>query len=192
MRKISLIASLFAISSIVPVAQAATGTIEFKGVLTAATCQITGPTGSTITIPLGTISIEDVPATGGTPPVATGSTFFNVECAGTAGVNTVAMKFDPAAGSGLDKDSVDLLRLAPAIGANVNATGVGIGLLNESNALIKLGSGETFDNALMADGTDPNKSTAKISLRAAYFKTTGNTPTAGVANATMPFTLTYK
>jgi major type 1 subunit fimbrin (pilin) len=190
MNKLALITTFLSITAITPLAQATSGTINFTGKITAATCEIKNASGSTINIPLGSISVDDVKEVGASSLSATGTTTIDVECKGTTGLNTVAMKFDPAAGSGFASDNLDLLALTPAATGN-GATNVGIGLLDENNSLIKLGSGGTLDTALAPVGT-AGDATAKILVRAAYFKTTATTPTPGEANGTMAFTMSYK
>ena len=190
MNKLALITTFLSITAITPLAQATSGTINFTGKITAATCEIKNASGSTINIPLGSISVDDVKEVGASSLSATGTTTIDVECKGTTGLNTVAMKFDPAAGSGVASDNLDLLALSPAATGS-GATNVGIGLLDENNSLIKLGSGGTLDTALAPVGT-AGDATAKILVRAAYFKTTATTPTPGEANGTMAFTMSYK
>lgn len=196
MKKFALITGLLSITAIAPLAQATSGTINFTGQLTAATCKITNGGGATtITIPLGTISTDQVKEVGATSLTATGTTTIEVECNGTTGLSTVAMKFDPAQGSGLAPNNIDLLALTPAATQGNGATGVGIGLLDNKHQLIKLGSGGTLDNDLTAktgNGAIAGDATARIFVRAAYFKTTAATPTAGEANGSMAFTLSYK
>ena len=191
MKKLALITTFLSITAITPFAQATTGTINFTGQLTAATCEIKSGGGSPIiNIPLGSISVGDVKEVGATSLSATGTTTIDVECKGTTGFNTVAMKFDPAAGSGFASGNLDLLALSPAATGS-GATNVGLGLLDENNSLIKLGSGGTLDTALAPVGT-AGDATAKILVRAAYFKTTATTPTPGEANGTVAFTMSYK
>lgn len=193
MKKFAVITSFLSITAITPLAQATTGTINFTGQLTAATCEIKSGGGSTaINIPLGTISVEDVKEVGAASISATGTTTIEVECKGTTGLNTVAMKFDPTAGSGSAPGNLDLLALSPAATTGNGATNVGIGLLDENNSLIKLGSGGTLDTALAPVAGSAGDATAKIQVRAAYFKTTAATPTPGEANGTMAFTMSYK
>ncbi|AZE56845.1 hypothetical protein C4K03_4707 [Pseudomonas synxantha] len=107
----------------------------------------------------------------------------DIDCTGAGGLNTVVMNFAPRSGSGLDVDDSRLLKLTPG-----GASGVGIALINDANAIVDLGAAETVKAALVAGAG--GVATAQLNMRAAYIKT--STPVVGVANATMPFTFSYE
>lgn len=184
-------------SALANTAMAADGTINFTGDIVAASCNITGGAGTnvggskgnhTIDVNLGKVSIDALGGTAGSG--IAGGTNINLEldCGNTGtGLTTVAVKFDPRSGSGIDGNNVSLLKTSGT------ATGVGIGIYDTSGKLLNLSANETFDAPLVKGGTDPDFTyTAKLDLRAGYVKSGAAAPTAGTANGTLPFTLTYK
>lgn len=188
MKNLFLISSLVAAVSVANFAQANTGEINFTGELTAATCTVTGGTGGTagvIDVDLGTVSIADLGT--GAPGDFGAETGINmdIDCAGAGGFETVKMHFSPRSGSGLDANDNRLLQITEG-----GAAGVGIGLINDANELVNLGTGETVETALVA-GQD-GAATATLNLRAAYIISDAPALAAGVANGDMPFTLSYE
>ncbi|MCY1511733.1 Fimbrial protein [compost metagenome] len=177
-------------------AMAADGTINFTGDIVAASCNITGGAGTnvgggkgnqTIDVSLGKVSIDALG--GGAGGGIAGSTNINLDldCGNTGtGLTTVKLKFDPLSGSGIDSNNISLLKVAG------DATGVGIGIYDNTGKLLNLSANETIDAPLVKAGTDPDFTySAKLDLRAGYVKSGSATPTAGTANGTLPFTLTY-
>lgn len=169
------------------------GTVNFTGSLTAATCTVApgagaGGSGQNIDVQMGNVGLADLSSGSGVNYATTTSITIEVNCAsGMTGLNTVKMAFDPLSGSGVDSEDSRLLRLSAA-GTGSVASGVGIALINESNAIVDLNSGGTVDTPLIVT---EDAATALLKLRAAYVATRA-TPTAGSANATLPFTLTYE
>ncbi|MCT2410996.1 type 1 fimbrial protein [Pseudomonas aeruginosa] len=192
----SLLAAAVA-SLVVGNAMAADGTINFTGEITAASCQMTGGSGTTvggsagnqtIDVNLGKVSIDALGGTAGGGIAAGTNINLELDCGNTGtGLTTVKVKFDPASGSGIDTNNVNLLKTTGV------ATGVGIGIYDTSGKLLNLSANETFDAALVEDDTDPQnvKYSAKLNLRAGYVQSGSAKPTAGTANGTLPFTLTY-
>ncbi len=171
-------------------AMAADGTINFTGEITAASCSMTG-TGvggsqgnQTIAVNLGKVSIDSLGGTAGGGVTAATDINLSLDCGNTGtGLNTVSLRFDPKTGSGIDANNVNLLK------TNGTATGVGIGLYDSNNKLLNLTANETIDAPLTQSGSNFS---AKLDFRAGYVKSGSATPTAGTANGTLPFTLTYK
>ncbi|BAN46162.1 fimbrial protein [Metapseudomonas resinovorans] len=180
-------------------AMAADGTINFTGEITAASCNITGGTGTGVTgdrgsqvidVQMGTVSIDSLNGTqnGG---IAAGRTInLNLDCGATGtGLTHVALRFDAISGSGLDANNNELLRTTGT------AEGVGIGLFHINGTRINLAnSGDVFESELVNGGDEDNPAyTANLALRAAYVASgaIGNV-TPGTANGTLPFTLTYR
>ncbi len=173
------------------------GTINFTGEISAASCKITGGAGTEvtnggagkqdITVSLGKVSadsigtVEEGTVAGGT------SISLNLDCGNTAtDLSLVKMKFDPLAGSGLDGKNNQLLKVAGS------AKGVGIGLFDNNNKLLNLAANETVNAPLVKGGSDDAPVyTAALNLRAGYVAN-GEKVEAGLANGTLPFTLSYE
>ncbi|AZD69490.1 Pilin (type 1 fimbria component protein) [Pseudomonas chlororaphis] len=177
-------------------ALAADGTINFTGEIVAASCSITGGTGATaggnkgaqtIDINLGKVSTDSIGGTSGGGVAGGKNINLNLDCGTTAkGLTSVKLQFDPANGSGIDLKNGSLLKTTGT------AKGVAIGLYDSNNKLLNLAANETINGALTSSGEDPNtKYTAKLDLRAGYVAN-GEAVTAGTANGTLPFTLTYE
>ncbi|MDW9250115.1 fimbrial family protein [Burkholderia cepacia] len=111
----------------------------------------------------------------------------NLDCGATSnGLTTVKVRFDPVSGSGVDGGNNKLLKTTGT------AKGVGIGIYNTAGTLLNLGANETFDAPLVKGGTTEAPTyTANLAMRAGYVKS-GSTVSAGTANGTLPFTLTYE
>ncbi|AKA22414.1 fimbrial protein [Pseudomonas chlororaphis] len=182
-------------------AMAADGTINFTGEIIAASCTVkpgnggtsTGGTAGkqTINVELGKVSSDSLGTIGN---VSSGKSInLDLDC-GTTGkdLTTVKLTFDPANGSGLDTANNSLLKITGPEGKT--ATGVAIGLYDSNNKLLNLAANETIDGKIetISDGETPPKLTykAKLDLRAGYVATGAVTP--GIANGTLPFTLTYQ
>ena len=177
-------------------AMAADGTINFTGDIVAASCNITGGAGTnvgggkgnqTIDVSLGKVSIDALGGTAGGGIAGSTNINLDLDCGNTGtGLTTVKLKFDPLSGSGIDSNNISLLKVAG------DATGVGIGIYDNTGKLLNLSANETIDAPLVKAGTEPNLTySAKLDLRAGYVKSGAATPTAGTANGTLPFTLTY-
>jgi major type 1 subunit fimbrin (pilin) len=189
---LAAIAATFAAGS----AMAADGTLSFTGKITAASCLITGGAGTNVSggkgdqlvaVNLGTVSSDSVPDAQNTDIAAATLINLNLDCGNTAqDLTTVKVKFDPISGSGVDAGNNKLLQVTGG------ATGVGIGLYDTSNKLLNLAANETFDAPLVKGGSETEPVyTATLSMRAGYVKN-GAAFKSGVANGTLPFTLTYE
>ena len=185
-------AGMFAAGS----AMAADGTINFTGKITAASCSITGGAGTNVTgekgkqnidVNLGTVSADSIGGTAGHGIVGGTSINLNLDCGNSAtDVTLVQMKFDPQAGSGIDGANNKLLKISGT------AQGVGIGLYDSNNTLLNLAGNETINAPLVKGGTATAPVyTAALNLRAGYVAN-GEKVVAGMANGTLPFTLTYQ
>ncbi|MCY1378467.1 hypothetical protein D9M69_661060 [compost metagenome] len=72
------------------------------------------------------------------------------------------------------------------------ATGVAIGIYDKNNNLVDLKSSKGITENLVPSGAAPDTTySADIGLRAAYVRIGADQPTAGPANASLPFTLIY-
>lgn len=174
-------------------AYANSGTINFTGSLNAATCTVApgagaGGSGQNIDVAMGNVALADLSTGSGSDFATTASFSIKIDCAsGMTGLNTVKMAFDPRSGSGVDAEDPRLLRLTGTGNAG-NATGVGIALINSANTVLNLNAAAAIASPLSVTG---DAAIADLSMRAAYVATNA-TPTAGSANATLPFTLTYE
>ncbi|WP_321859813.1 fimbrial protein [Burkholderia cenocepacia] len=177
-------------------AMAADGTIDFSGEITTASCTLSGGAGASVggakgdqlvKVNLGKVSADSLGGTAGSGIAAGTQINLHLDCGNTGtGLNTVKMKFDPWAGSGVDGKNNKLLKTTG------NAEGVGIGLYNTNNQLLNLAANETFDAPLVKGGTDEAPTyKADLALRAGYVQS-GETVKAGTADGTLPFTLTYQ
>ncbi|MBR8128939.1 fimbrial protein [Burkholderia ambifaria] len=178
-------------------AHAADGTINFTGEIVAASCGITGGSGTSVTgekgkqsidVKLGKVSVDSLGTTAGGGIAAGTAINFNLDCGATAkGLKTVKVRFDAASGSGLDGADNRLLKITGT------AKGVAIGLFNTSGTLLNLNANETIDAPLVNVGTDEAPAyKADLALNAGYVKAGTELVTAGTANGTLPFTLTYE
>ncbi|MCB2256657.1 type 1 fimbrial protein [Pseudomonas chlororaphis] len=197
-RLLKSVLSIAIVGAVSTSAMAADGTINFTGEITAASCTITGNTGTnvggsagkqTIDLNLGKVSTSSLGNT--TNGIGAAKNIrLNLDCGTTAtGLTTVKLLFDPSSGSGIDSKHGSLLKTSGT------ATGVGIGLYNSKNELLNLSANETINGDLVKteDAGPPAKTTysANLDLRAGYVLN-GATVAVGTANGTLPFTLTYE
>ncbi|OOV91063.1 fimbrial protein [Pseudomonas sp. MF4836] len=192
--------SLITASLLASSVMASDGTLKFTGDIVAASCAITGGSGTSagtengkqiINVPMGKVSMDSLgSASGANSSIAAGKNInLSLDCGNTGtGLTGVKVAFDPASGSGFDSNNNALLALEPG-----GAKGVGIGIYDTSNKLLNLRAGEYFTAALVEadDGTGKKKYTADLNIRAAYVKNGGELGT-GAASANMPFTITYQ
>lgn len=175
------------------------GTLNFTGEIIAASCELTGGSGTTvggeasnqiIDIDMGKVSIDSIQSAAGNGTIAAGKNInLNLDCGGTGtGLTSVNVAFDPASGSGFDAQNSALLAIEAG-----GAAGVGIGLYDTSSNLLDLRAGEYFSAPLTEadDGEGGKVYTADLNIRAAYVGN-GETIEPGLANATLPFTISYQ
>lgn len=190
--------SFMAASLLAGSAMASDGTLNFTGEIIAASCELTGGSGTSvggsggsqiINIDMGKVSIDSIGNTAEGSITAGKNINLDMDCGGTGtGLTSVKVAFDPASGSGFDTKNNALLAIAPG-----GASGVGIGLFGTDSKLLDLRAGEYFTAPLVEsdDGQGGKNYTADLNIRASYVAN-GGAITAGVANATMPFTITYQ
>lgn len=189
MKHVALFSALLVVGGIYGASvQAADGTINFKGSLTAAPCSIDGAN-SNQTIDFGVVSTStfgDIGSVGPSKP-------FKIELTGcdTSTYKSAAVRFDGTAATG----STDLL--------STDNDGLAIELTDPSGTRVKLASASSYVDLNLATshttpGTPPvvtsnNDGSAVLSFRARYSalkKSTAMKP--GPANATAAFTIAYK
>ncbi|AZC24607.1 MULTISPECIES: fimbrial protein [Pseudomonas] len=177
-------------------AQAADGTINFTGEITAASCVASAGAGSSVgggqgqqivEVNLGKVSMDALGGSAEAGLAAGTSINLNLDCGNTAaGLTTVKFGFDPMSGSGIDPNNNSLLKTTGSAG------GVGIGMYDENSQLINLSANEAYSAALTASGEgEQAKYSAALNMRASYVAN-GSELKPGTANGTLPFTLTYE
>lgn len=197
-RLLKSVLSIAIVGAVSTSAMAADGTINFTGEIIAASCTVkpgnsgtsTGGTAGkqTIDVNLGKVSADSLGTTGAVS--SSKSINLNLDCGKTAeGLTTVKLTFDPANGSGLDSTNNNLLKITGP--TDKTAKGVAIGLFTSDNKMLNLAANEAISGTLTSTGTAPDITySAKVDLRAGYVATGAITP--GIANGTLPFTLTYE
>lgn len=188
MKTTLLAATLLSALVIGSAAHANTGTISFTGTLTSATCTVdpgagSGGTTNNIEVDLGTVSFRDLSEGTGTDFGAATRINLDINCSSASGLSTVKMNFNPSSGTGVDTLDPRLLKTTGG------STGVGIGIINEANQVLALNAAETIDAPLTESA---GSATAQMTMRAAYILNGDTTLTAGAANGSMPFTLSYE
>ncbi|HEF4761172.1 TPA: type 1 fimbrial protein [Pseudomonas putida] len=183
MKKLSIIAFAIA-AALSSTANAAngveSGTLQFEGNLTASSCTV-DPSGSAATegdnifVDMGTVSFTDLGSQAENGVITNVSLL--VEC-DQGEYGSVTMTFDPASGSGIDRNS-SLLKLAPG-----GATGAAIAIYDADDELVDLTIKPEINVGLDISGT------ALIKLGAAYLLN-GDPKKGGVANASLPFVVAY-
>ncbi|NUU34858.1 fimbrial protein [Pseudomonas sp. C2B4] len=193
MKKISILAlSLLAAAAMATNANASNGTLQFNGNLTDATCSITAvggaasQSGSDVIIDLGTVSFGDLRTA--TPGVGTVTGFndfsFRLDCTGAQQFQSLVLNFDPRSGTGVDRNDSRLLALAPG-----GASGAAVAVTDAQGQIINLSSTQRLIANLTGTG-GPGRF-AFFDMGAAYLKTSGP-EMVGVANASLPFVITYQ
>ncbi|WMD18308.1 fimbrial protein [Achromobacter seleniivolatilans] len=166
------------------------GNVEFTGTVIAQTCYVSSPTGdaTTVKIDMGTVTVSTVKTSTTAAPIFSGSASegatFTVHCE-NKDATEVNLQFQ-APGSQLT-DSNKVLRVNNGNPSGGYAQNVGI-------AVYPMGSLTAYDLATgklltAAQSVGAGGGTFELSFRAAYVKGAGD-PTAGIANATLPFILT--
>lgn len=193
MKKLSVLAlSLLAAAALSNPANAANGTLQFNGDLTNATCSITdgpgGPVMSDILVELGAVSFADLatatPGVGKVTGVVSNVTLF-ATCADADAYTGIAMQLDPRAGTGVDRHDDRLLALASG-----GASGAAIAVVDRTNTIINMADSPKI-TALLTATNPAGGRLAFVRFGATYLKTAG-TEAPGVANASLPFVVTYE
>lgn len=179
MKKIILASSIIAAASFTQFSQAAdTGTINFTGTLSAATCTLSNS--GVVDMNLNTVPFDAMPEATATSATADASEDFIVSCDETTGLASAQVKLIPD----LDVTTTKLLK------ASGTGTGAGIALLKDSGEIIDLANPA---NHLLTENfsTASGAGTATFKLNAAFVKN-GGTEAPGDVTATLPFEITYQ
>ncbi|MGE8637744.1 MAG: fimbrial protein [Achromobacter sp.] len=165
------------------------GNIEFKGNVNADTCyvQSSGGDAKSIVVPMGTVNTADVANSSLASPVMPqgvnqSGTDFQITCSAKAGVE---MRFAAAANQ-LESGN-KILKINGGVSGSTLANGVGIAVYpDRSNATATT----AFDlsNGVLYTGDLEAGDKVRVHFAAAYVKTSGALK-AGVADATLPFTI---
>lgn len=167
--------------------------INFTGTITDTSCEVNpgsgaGGSANDININLGAVSKNDVIAAGMSSVAGSyvSNASLEVSCSEVGDFTKVKMSFDPHSGSGLNASDARLLKI---LDGNDSAKGVGIALVDENNQVINL---QDPSQKLTANMTvNGSAATASFLFRAGYMAD-GQTITAGKADGTLPFVLTYE
>ncbi|KTB69833.1 fimbrial protein [Pseudomonas syringae] len=192
MKKISLTLAVLGVMGMATTATAANnGKLVFNGTLTNISCDVgpgsgvsAGTNPGEINVDLGNVSFSDIGISSESRFETATPIQLLVNCsAGAEQYNTVKMRLTARNGSGLDNNDAKLLRTTGA------ADGVGIGLLDPSNALMDLSGTETIDTALVKEGA--GGATAEINFAAVYVLN-GTPANPGNADGFLPFVMDYE
>jgi major type 1 subunit fimbrin (pilin) len=165
------------------------GTTSFDATITMPSCGVAGGNGAGGTG--DTIQVQNMDSSIGV--LGDGRTWGShgkrfdllVTCPGNmSGYNLVQASFQPDSGSGLDPQDNQLLRLA--VGST--ARHVALALWRADTSIIDLSNSPVVSGPLTGTGST---TTARIAL-GAIFARTSSAPVAGIATASLPFTLTYE
>lgn len=194
MKAASLLALAVLAGALSSTANAANGTLQFQGNLQTGSCGIV-PVDFTqpglvdfVDVDMGQASFADMQEAAAVTGVVNNPEriAFNLECNGADDATRfVNLKFDTANGSGLDRIDNRLLALAPG-----GAGGAAIALVDNNNRLIDLSSAPELRERLGVSVPGAARF-ANFRFGAAYLKTSA-APVEGVANATLPFLVTYE
>ncbi len=180
---IALVSSIAMVN--VATAATSTGSIKFTGSISAESCHVESPLGDAIIIqvPMGTVNTTQIGSVSAPifTPGSTGYTEFQVVCKNDAMVNMTLN------GSASELDATNsILRVNNGVTSAGYAQNVGVALypsINSSSAY-DLKTSKLLDNVQIA----ANESVF-VKFSAAYVKNGADEPTAGQANATLPFIL---
>lgn len=171
------------------------GDMTFSGAVNNAACEVlpgsgAGGAANAIEVDLGTVNLDSV---GSGETIGLQKTPFSLSVVCTAGTDTVTnvhMAFDPAtgAGSGTDPYHRSLLQLSNPTAAD-SAKGVGIGLFDSSEALVKLDQNDKISAPFTSGGAGAG--TATLDMIVAYMRN-GESIAPGKGEGFLPFTLTYE
>lgn len=190
MKKLSLVlgfSSVFACSSFAMAAAEAGGggIVNFSGQVKADSCYPVSGT-SDVSVALGEVQAREL-GTVSAPKGGMGtSTKFQIKCSKGS---KVQMSFKPAAADKLESGKA--LRVNEGVTSAGFAQNVAIVMLKPDGSAMDLGS-EFYEASFGADATG---GTVSIPLKAAYVMTSGatvDTVVGGIANAQMPFVLSYE
>lgn len=160
------------LSGFAGMANAADGTINFNGSLTADACTVDAGSADQ-TVDLGKVAVTAFSAGAGTKASPTKFSLNLTDCPAT--VTSAQVKFDGTS----DEINPNLL----ALDSGSDATGVGIEIADKSGTAIPVHQASSDYPLVAGDNT--------IDFVARYVSTAANV-TAGTANATSEFTLNYK
>lgn len=165
------------------------GQIDFTGKVVADSCRLSSPNGdaASIKVDMGTVSVDDIGTV--TSPKFTGSgskqVDFNIICKTATMVSMALAGTTPEVVAGNK-----ILRVNNGTSSAGFAQGVGIALYDKSGSgatAYDLTSGSLLKEAASGAAGEVRR----VSFAAAYV-TNGATQKPGIANASLPFTLTYE
>ncbi|KVC95583.1 fimbrial protein [Burkholderia ubonensis] len=188
-RMLILSASILLASPVAMAAETVNGMINFEGTVVANTCKLASANGdaATINVNMGTVSADDIGNVNAPKFLSSssGRANFDVVCNGPG---TVSMKFAAKASElSADKKSIRVNNGTPSAGF---AQGVGIAIYDGTGA-----GTQAFDLAngdLLKSHKFNEAGSLNLRFAAAYVAEDPTKIKAGVANASVPFTMTYE
>ena len=180
MKKVLLPLAALVLSATAYNAMAANGTVTFTGEIKQSTCQVTSDTQNK-EVYLGTYPTSAFPTVGS----KSASKAFQISLE-KCDAGDYSLRFDGNTVAG----NPDLLSVSNVGGTGAAATGVGIEITDNNGKPFAIGDGSNINDdvakvTIAADGK------ATFNLQARYRSFDSNV-TAGLANATSPFTIEYK
>lgn len=187
--KMILAGAVMAALSSVAMADTVDGMINFEGKIVNDTCKVSSLTGDagTINVAMGTIAADDIGTVAAPKFMANGSGSANIDIVCKQGAK-VGMKFAGQASElSADKKSIRVNNGTTSAGF---AQGVKIAVYEGTGAgalAYDLGSGDLLASTVLTEAGAIN-----VRFAAAYVADDPTKITAGIANASLPFTLTYE
>ncbi|HHS8778813.1 TPA: fimbrial protein [Serratia marcescens] len=180
MKKVLLPLAALVLSATASNAMAANGTVKFTGEIKQSTCQVTSDNQNK-EVYLGTYPTSAFPTVGS----KSASKAFQISLE-KCDAGDYSLRFDGNTVAG----NPDLLSVSNVGGTGAAATGVGIEITDNNGKPFAIGDGSNINDdvakvTIAADGK------ATFNLQARYRSFDSNV-TAGLANATSPFTIEYK
>ncbi|WP_445989602.1 fimbrial protein [Chromobacterium haemolyticum] len=171
-------------------AESLSGQIDFTGKVIADSCRLSSPNGdaTSIKVDMGTVSVEDIGTVASPKFTGSGSrqVDFNIICK-TA--SKVSMHLAGAAPEVLSGNNI--LRVNNGTSSAGFARGVGIAVFDSAAVASPKAFDLTNGALLKEEAAGAIDEVRHVSFAAAYV-TTGDTQVPGIANASLPFTLTYE
>ena len=178
MKKLMILSGLVAAMSAASMAQAAEGTLNFTGELTAASCQVNATVPGNIAVDMGQVDFSSLSTT--TIGMVETPIQFEVNCTDAGGLDMARLTFDASRGSDTNPNNRQLL----ALDNTSTGSGVGIALVGPAGII-------DLSSATPTITTNLDAGSANFDLKAG-FVLDGTAPTAGAVSATLPFVLSLE
>ncbi|NHR05792.1 type 1 fimbrial protein [Chromobacterium haemolyticum] len=164
------------------------GQIDFTGKVVADSCRLSSSNGdaTSVKVDMGTVSVEDIGTVADPKFTGSGSSQvnFSIICKTASKVSMNLAGLAPEVVNG------NILRVNNGTQSPGFARGVGIALYDSAVSTNPKAYDLTNGALLKEEAAGTANEVRKVSFAAAYVA--NGTPTAGIANASLPFTLTYE